>query len=269
LAFTLALSLPEADEGWLEPFARGMFALADAYGCELVGGDTTRGPLNICITVFGEVPPGRALLRSGAQVGDDIWVSGTIGDARLALEALQGHAYLPPHLLQAARLRLEQPSPRLALGLALRGLATAAADVSDGLVGDLGHILGSSGVGAEIDLNAAIKLIAANVEDTGAEDQLGFKISKTRILNYILNGGDDYELVFTAPPTQRTAVRAAGVDTKTPVTRIGSIVAKAGLRLRDGKGKLSKYTSKSFNHFADSAKHTINHSYDSIFQEDI
>ena len=269
LAFTLALSLPEADEGWLEPFARGMFALADAYGCELVGGDTTRGPLNICITVFGEVPPGRALLRSGAQVGDDIWVSGTIGDARLALEALQGHAYLPPHLLQAARLRLEQPSPRLALGLALRGLATAAADVSDGLVGDLGHILGSSGVGAEIDLNAAIKLIAANVEDTGTEDQLGFKISKTRILNYILNGGDDYELVFTAPPTQRTAVRAAGVDTKTPVTRIGSIVAKAGLRLRDGKGKLSKYTSKSFNHFADSAKHTINHSYDSIFQEDI
>ena len=137
------------------------------------------------------------------------------------------------------------------------------------MVGDLGHILGSSGVGAEIDLNAAIKLIAANVEDTGADDQLGFKISKTRILNYILNGGDDYELVFTAPNTQRAAVRAAGVDTKTPVTRIGTIVAKAGLRLRDGKGKLSKYTSKSFNHFADTAKHTINHSYDSIFQEDV
>lgn len=268
LAFTLALSLPDADEAWLDPFARGLFALADAHGCELIGGDTTRGPLNICITVFGEVPPNQALLRSGAQVGDDIWVSGTLGDARLALEALQGHAYLPSHLLQNARQRLERPTPRISLGLALRGIATAAVDISDGLLGDLNHILGSSGVGAELELKTAIKLIAINAGKTSTEGQLGFKISNLKALNYVLNGGDDYELVFTAPVNRREAVQAAGTQSDTRITRIGSVVAKAGVRLRDGKGKLSKYSAQSFNHFADTTKHTINHSYDSIFLED-
>ena len=151
LAFTLALALPHADDAWLAAFAKGLFALADAHGCELVGGDTTRGPLNICITVFGEVPTGQALLRSGAKVGDDIYVSGHLGDARLALEALQGHIALPPEALAAARLRLEQPTPRVALGQALRGVASSALDVSDGLLGDLGHILRASGTGACID----------------------------------------------------------------------------------------------------------------------
>ena len=123
LAFTLALALPSADDAWLAAFARGLFALADAHGCELVGGDTTRGPLNICITVFGEVPAGQALLRSGARAGDDLYVSGTLGDARLALEALQGRVALPPALLAAARQRLERPTPRVALGQRLRGVA--------------------------------------------------------------------------------------------------------------------------------------------------
>src|SRR5688572_25764437 len=125
LAFTLALSLPGVDEAWLAGFSRGLFALADAHGCELVGGDTTRGPLNICITVFGEVPAGAALLRSGAGVGDDIWVSGTLGDARLALEMFRGTLALPADVFAQARMRMEQPTPRVALGQALRGIASA------------------------------------------------------------------------------------------------------------------------------------------------
>ena len=178
LAFTLALSLPTANAAWLEPFAAGLLALADTHGCELIGGDTTQGPLNICITVLGEVPAGRAprpgqpatqaLLRSGARAGDDVYVSGTLGDARLALEALLGHIALPDHVLAAARLRLEQPTPRVALGLALRGIASSAMDVSDGLLGDFGHILKASGVGACIRTDETIKLIAAGAYPSSA-----------------------------------------------------------------------------------------------------
>jgi thiamine-monophosphate kinase len=136
LAFTLALALPRVDGPWLQSFAQGLLRLADAHGCELVGGDTTQGPLNICITVFGEVPAGQALLRSGARVGDDIYVSGTPGEARLALDALLGRIALPAEVLARARQRLEQPTPRVALGQALRGVATSAIDVSDGLLGE-------------------------------------------------------------------------------------------------------------------------------------
>src|SRR5574337_689716 len=160
LAFTLALALPRADDAWLAAFSAGLYALADAHGCELIGGDTTAGPLAICITVFGEVPAGQALLRSGAHAGDDVYVSGTLGDARLALQALTGRLALDGAALATARARLEQPTPRVALGLALRGVASAAIDVSDGLVGDLGHILAASGVGACVDTSIAIALIA-------------------------------------------------------------------------------------------------------------
>jgi len=160
LAFTLALALPSVDEVWLGAFSRGLLALADEHGCELVGGDTTRGPLNICITVFGEVPlqDGRsqALLRSGARAGDDLYVSGTFGDAALALDVLRGCLGVPAAVLAAARLRLERPSPRVALGQALRGIASAAIDVSDGLLGDLGHILKQSGVGATVAADTAV-----------------------------------------------------------------------------------------------------------------
>lgn len=180
LAFTLALALPRADEAWLAGFSKGLLALADAHGCELVGGDTTQGPLNICITVFGEVPAGQALLRSGARAGDDIYVSGTLGDARLALEALLGHIHLPGELLAQARQRLERPTPRVALGLALRGIASSAMDVSDGLLGDFGHILKASGVGACIRTDETIKLIAAGAYPSSASSHFDYKPNANR-----------------------------------------------------------------------------------------
>ena len=250
LAFTLALALPHADGLWLEPFSQGLLALADAHGCELVGGDTTRGPLNICITVLGEVPvqAGRsqALLRSGARVGDDIYVSGTLGDARLALEALQGKIELPPDILAQARLRLEQPTPRVALGTALRGIATSSIDISDGLAGDLGHILKASGVGAQIDTEITMNLIAAFARIDWARGQFDAK----KQLKIAFSGGDDYELAFTAPPTARGAVQALSASSQTPVTRIGVIQREPGLRLADGAGELVAAQFTSFDHFA-------------------
>jgi thiamine-monophosphate kinase len=256
LAFTLALALPNAHADWLQPFSEGLLALADTHGCELVGGDTTQGPLNVCITVFGEVPAGppggtgtQALLRSGACPGDDIYVSGTLGDARLALEALQGNFALPTHALQAARRRLEQPTPRIALGLALRGIASAAADVSDGLLGDLGHILERSRTGATVDTSIAIQLIAAYAYLTGADGPFDAKTSATTALQCVLSGGDDYELVFTAAPSSRAAVQAASIASATPVTRIGQIESAPGLRLVDGHGAPVSNTFASFDHF--------------------
>ena len=239
LAFTLALAMPRADETWLEPFSRGLLALADEHGCDLVGGDTTRGPLNICITVFGEVPQGQALLRSGAHAGDDLYVSGTLGDARLALEAMRGTLPLRAELLEAARARLEQPTPRIALGQALRGIASSAIDISDGLLGDLGHILRQSGVGAAVDTGVAGSLI-----------QAAAALDDERKLEYVLAGGDDYELAFTAAPSQRAAVQAAAQQARTPVTRIGRVEAQPGLRLLDAQGRPIARRYGSFDHFA-------------------
>lgn len=228
LGCTLAFSLPRVDEPWLAAFARGLFALADASGCALVGGDTTRGPLNLCITVFGQVPTGQALRRDAARVGDDVYVSGTLGEARLALEALLGQTPLDAATLARCRARLEWPTPRLALGTALRGLAHAAADVSDGLAGDLGHILTASGVGAVLD--------AAALQRAGGEGVP---------LDAVLNGGDDYELVFTAPP----AAAAALADIGERVTRIGCITAEPGLWLDEG-GPLRALAARGFDHFS-------------------
>jgi thiamine-monophosphate kinase len=250
LAFTLALALPAATAQWLEPFSQGLLALADAHDCELIGGDTTQGPLNICITVFGEVPAGAALLRSGARAGDDLYVSGTLGDARVALEALQGTHALPPEVLAQARLRLEQPTPRVALGLALRGVASAAADVSDGLLGDLGHILEKSGVGATVHTQCAINLIAVRAYPSGASGIFNSYLDEKRALQCVLAGGDDYELVFTAPPSHRDAVQVAAQASGTAVTRIGQIDRAPGLRLVDAQGAAVANTFTSFDHFA-------------------
>lgn len=246
VAFSLALSLPHVNEAWLQAFSNGLYALADAHGCELIGGDTTQGPLNICITVFGEVPRGKALLRSGARVGDDVYVSGTLGDARLALDALQGHITLPADVLATARLRLEQPTPRVALGTALRGIATAAIDVSDGLAGDLAHVLKASGVGARVDTDITIDLIAACAYIDWATGQFDAK----KQLKTVFSGGDDYELAFTAPPEARQAVLMAGQSCQTPLTRIGVIERELGLRLVDGHGQRVDGVFASFDHFA-------------------
>lgn len=228
LGFTLALALPRADEAWLAAFSQGLLALAQQHRCPLVGGDTTRGPLNLCITVFGQVPVGQALRRSGAQPGDDIYISGTVGDARLALEALLGHITLPADVLQRTRQRLECPAPRLALGQALRGIATAAADVSDGLLGDLGHILTASGVGAELYPETLLQSAAVSDAVRQQPPELAWTCA--------LAGGDDYELVFTAPPTARAAVQAAAERAHTTITRMGRVTAERGVRLLGADG---------------------------------
>jgi thiamine-monophosphate kinase len=259
LAFTLALALPDANEAWLAPFADGLLALADAQGCELVGGDTTQGPLNICITVFGEVPVlhgrSQALLRSGAKTGDDLYVSGTLGDARLALEALQGKRQAPAELLTLAGQRLTCPTPRVALGLALRGLATAAIDVSDGLLGDLAHILKHSGVGAVVYVNVASNLIASKPYLMWARGQFDAEELSNLCRAWALAGGDDYELLFTAPPAARDAVAGAAQASQTPVTRIGQMTAERQLRLVDDQGRAVANTFVSFDHFASSPRH--------------
>ena len=246
LAFTLALALPCVDEAWLQGFANGLFALADQHGCELVGGDTTAGPLNICVTIFGEVPAGQALLRGGARAGDDIWVSGRPGEARLALDALRGQMDLPAATLARLRARLERPTPRVALGLALRGLASSAIDVSDGLLGDLGHVLKSSRVGAEIDVHITTDLLASGALQESAK---GIFDAET-MMPCALAGGDDYELVFTAPAARRTAVQAASSASGTQVTRIGRITPAPGLRLLDRTGQPLPGRFASFDHFA-------------------
>ena len=237
LGFTLALALPRADEAFLEGFARGLFALAEAQGIELVGGDTTQGPLNICITAMGEVPPGQALLRSGARAGDDLYVSGTVGDARLALEVFRGQLALDAAAFESVRAAMEQPQPRVALGLALRGIATSAIDVSDGLLGDLGHVLRRSGVGAVVDVDAVPRsaVLAAQI--------LAWQRECT------LAGGDDYELIFTAAPASADAVQAAARRAGVAATRIGRIEAGAALRLVDSSGRQVPHTFGSFDHF--------------------
>jgi thiamine-monophosphate kinase len=237
MAFTLALALPSADEAWLAGFARGLFALADAQGIRLIGGDTTRGPLNLCVTVMGSVPEDQALRRDGAKHGDDLWVSGTLGDARLALEVLQGKIALPDDLLATAEERLHRPTPRCALGMALRGMAHAAVDVSDGLMGDLGHLLARSQMGAEIH---AASLPAGPALSRQQVD---------RQTDYMLNGGDDYELCFTAPPGNRDAILSAAASANTSVTRIGSIKQGAGIQILDAAGRSLPFTSQSFDHF--------------------
>jgi thiamine-monophosphate kinase len=242
LAFTLALALPTIDEAWLAGFAKGLWALADAHGCELIGGDTTQGPLNICITVLGEVPPGDALLRQHAQVGDDIYISGTVGDARLALEVFRGNLSLQTADFEAARARMDMPTPRVALGLALRGVANAAIDISDGLLGDLGHILQRSQVGAVIDTDW--------VQDSAAISDAMQTVSFNKRLDFALAGGDDYELLFTAPPDQADEVLTAAELAGVSVTCIGRITPVAGVQVLDLQGLPLSRRFASFDHFA-------------------
>jgi thiamine-monophosphate kinase len=239
----LAGALPESDPDWLAAFARGFHALADAHAVDLVGGDTTRGPLNLCVTIIGEVPAGAALLRSGARIGDDIYVSGTLGDAALAVAALMGRVRLDANALAAACARLESPSPRVALGEALRAVASAAIDVSDGLVGDLGHILERSRVGAVVDLASIPRSPALTGLLQGDERALA--------LECVLAGGDDYELCFTAPPSAAARIAQIAADAALPLSRVGSIAAfDQGLVVRDEKGVPIAALPRAYDHFA-------------------
>ena len=239
LGCTLALALPRADESFVAPFARGLFALADAHGIELVGGDTTAGPLNICITVFGQVPAGQALLRSGAKAGDELWVSGNaLGDARLALEVFRGTQALPGADFEAVRRAMEQPQPRVALGIALRGLASSAIDISDGLLGDLGHVLQRSGVGATLLADALPRSAVLAAMPMALQHQC------------LLAGGDDYELLFTAPAARHAAVLAAAAQAGVAVHHCGHIEAARGLRVVDRNRDAVATPWRSFDHFA-------------------
>ncbi|MCS6765798.1 MAG: thiamine-phosphate kinase [Candidatus Protistobacter heckmanni] len=236
-AFTLALALPKTDAHWLERFSAGMFALADRHGCELIGGDTTAGPLNLCITVFGELPAGQGLRRDRARAGDDIWISGSLGDARLALGARRGEWTLNEAALSATQQRMDAPEPRIALGLALRKTAHAAIDVSDGLRGDLGHILERSCVGATLDADALPRspFLLARDRDTQ--------------LACALAGGDDYELCFTAPAHARPEIEAIAERVGIALTRVGRIEEAPGLRIVDAAGQALPFAHRGFDHF--------------------
>jgi thiamine-monophosphate kinase len=242
-AFTLAFALPKADEAWLAAFSDGMFELADRHGCELIGGDTTAGPLNLCLTVFGSVPPQHALRRDAAQPGDDIWISGTLGDARAGLGILRNEWTADASDTATFRRALERPQPRIRLGLALRGIARAALDISDGLAGDLLHILERSQLNAAVDADA--------VPRSDALKRLSPDIQR----RCTLAGGDDYELCFTAPTSARAAVETAAREVDIPVTRIGTIAAlesaasRPAISWRDAAGNPLTLSLQGFDHF--------------------
>jgi len=237
---TLALALPEADESWLAQFAQGFFTLADAFGVELIGGDTTRGPRNISIAVMGEVPPELALRRDGARVGDQVWLSGCTGDAGLALAHLNGRIRLTDAALAHCLARLHTPLPCIALGLALRGLATSAIDVSDGLVADIGHIGERSGVAVEL---RYAELPRSRALEACTDESLA--------RGCLLAGGDDYELAFTASADARGRVEAVAAELGLALTCIGSVSAgEPGMvSVYDAAGKIMQPECKGFDHF--------------------
>jgi thiamine-monophosphate kinase len=237
----LAGALPDDDDAWLAAFARGLFALADRHGVDLIGGDTTRGPRNLCLTIAGDVPAGAAILRSGAAPGDDVWVSGTLGDAMLGLAALERRTTLDDASQAACVSRLERPAPRVELGIALRGIASAMLDVSDGLTGDLGHLLDASSVSAVVELAALPRSAALDRKLRGGERELA--------LECLLAGGDDYELVFAAPPGKRDAVDGAARAAGLPASRVGRIVAGRGLSVLDDSGVPLAALPRAFDHF--------------------
>jgi thiamine-monophosphate kinase len=240
ISFTLALALPNINHTWLKRFSQGLLSLADLHDCELIGGDTTCGPLNICISIFGEIPNNQALLRSGARIDDDLYVSGNLGDANLALRTLLNGRPIKDATLAACRKLLNRPTPRVQLGIALRTIATAAIDLSDGFLGDGQHLLNASNVGAMIDSNALLSCMQTKSSEDLCDD--------TRI-ECILSGGDDYELLFTAPVKQRAAVLHAAQISQTPVTRIGHITPTNCMALSGDYATLDLKKITSFDHF--------------------
>ena len=231
---TLSLSLPQSDPAWIEGFLDGFLALAGQHGIALVGGDTTRGPLSIAVTAMGLVEPGRALRRDGARVGDEVWVTGTLGDAA------GGLALLDREPVPALRARLDRPTPRVAAGRALAGIATACVDVSDGLLADLGHVCARSHVAARIDVDA-LPASAALMEVIGEADRIALQAS----------GGDDYELCFTAPADAGADIGAVSAQLGLRITRIGRIVAGEGVHPVDAKSQPWSSPRRGYDHFAE------------------
>ncbi len=235
----LSIALPEVNERWLTRFAAGWFALAEQEGVALIGGDTTKGPLTFSVTIMGEAPKGQALRRAGAKAGDEIWVSGTLGDAALALAYLQRRIQLTPHDAAAVLPRLHRPTPRVKLGQKLLGLANSAIDISDGLLADLGHILQASNVGAEIQFEAL-----------PVSPALRAYLTHDAARKAVLAGGDDYELCFTAKAARHDDIVRLGRRLKLPLTCIGAITRKRGLIVRDAKQQALAIEETGFDHFA-------------------
>lgn len=237
--FTLDLSLPSADPQWLRAFARGLFGLADQYRTQLVGGDTVRGPLAVAIQLCGMVPAGGALRRQGAQPGDRIYITGTLGDAALALSHRRGALDLTePERLQVIQ-RLEYPQPRVAAGEALRALASSCIDVSDGLYADLGHVLEASAVGAQL---ISEKIPLSPVYRRHSETVGGAELA--------LSNGDDYELCFTVPPAKVPGLQRMLSRCQCDVTYVGDIEAQPGLRMRDANGRIHEPKLQGYDHFS-------------------
>lgn len=236
---TLSLVLPEADESWLESFARGLFEIADRYGVELIGGDTTRGPRTVSVTALGTLPPGLALRRDGAREAEDVWLSGATGDAALGLAHLRGRVQLSDAEARHCLARLDTPIPLVELGRRLRGHASSAIDVSDGLVADLAHILERSGIGAEVWLDTLPRSrVLAECADAALAREC------------LLGGGDDYELLFTAPQARRGAILTLAAEIGLPLTRIGRTVAGAPLvSVLDDAGRPVPVGAGGYDHF--------------------
>lgn len=234
---TLAIALPEINEPWLAEFSRGLFACADKFGIDLIGGDTTRGPLNISVQIMGEVPAGNALRRDGAKAGEDIWISGRIGSAALGLAHLQGKTTLDATVSEDCLQALNLPTPRVALGSALRGIASSCIDVSDGLLADIGHILEASNIGAAIRL-----------ENIACHDYLRLHLNDALIQRCILAGGDDYELAFTAPQSQRSVIQALSQQLALPLSLIGTTMPNTGISVSYQQQMLD-VAKKGYDHF--------------------
>lgn len=236
--FTLALTLPAADRGWLEVFSRALAMDAEQFGCALVGGDTTAGPLGISIQLMGLVPAGRALTRSGARAGDHVFVTGTLGEGAAALQLFEPGLKLTGTVREHLRKRFYQPTPRLQEGVKLRGLASAALDVSDGLLADLGHIAEQSALGAELQLSA-LPLAPWLKKLAHAETVQGWALS----------GGDDYELCFTVPPANLAGIEGMIADGELVASCIGRMTARVGVRCIDDSGELVHVDRAGYRHF--------------------
>lgn len=237
---TLAIAFPAANPAWLTEFSRGFFACADRFDVDLIGGDTTRGPLTISVQIMGEVPSGQAIKRSGAQLGDQIWLSGPLGHAALALAHLQAKIKLKDDALALCASALHAPQPRVALGLALRGIASSAIDISDGLLADLGHVLKASNLGAKLYLQQFPQ---------ASHWPMASSLRPAEQLKLLLAGGDDYELCFSAPVAAHASISQIGIRLGLPLLCVGEMVAEPKLTVHGLAGEILDIKEAGFDHF--------------------